>query len=220
MLLNDRQRGYLRDKRILELITRCRCLNTDQVQSLIFPGMASGRRKAQMRLKRLTEQGRLQRWRYALDEPFSYYADPDRPIGQMEHTVLLNWMYVWLIQRLKSWEQLHSFQYEMDYGILRCDAFAAVRNNVTGTFRFAFLELDRAESGHKFRKVQLYNDLYESDNYADDWWVPLAKRFPPILMATTTTRQKAKIEKAVEAENRNGLEFQVYLVESLRQEVI
>ncbi|MDQ7790354.1 MAG: hypothetical protein RDU41_09935 [Clostridia bacterium] len=218
--MTDREKGYRRDRAIIDLVTERRCVSADQIEALLFQGMLSGQRVCQRRLEKLTAREQLLRWRNALDQPYAYYLDAESRIDQMAHTVLLNWVYCWQLRRLKSWERIHSWSYEMDYGILRADAFAAIKNTVTGTFRFAFVELDRAESGNKFDKITKYNDLYESDNYADSWWLPLAKRFPPILMATTTTRQKAKIEKAVEAENRNGLEFQVYLVESLRQEVI
>ncbi|MBV1734262.1 MAG: hypothetical protein KMY50_00525 [Candidatus Desulforudis sp.] len=172
-----------------------------------------------MRMKRITDRGRLKRWRYALEEPYAYYSDLNNRVEQLEHTVLLNWVYVWLIKRLKPWERLHSFSYEDDYGVLRTDAFAAVKNTVTGEFRFCFVEMDRTTS-NRFDKVRLYNDLYESEGYAESWWVSLTRRYPPIIIATTNTRRKRKIEEAVQSDNRNGLEFQVYLVDALRQEVV
>lgn len=218
--MTDREKGYRRDRAIIDLVTERRCVSADQIEALLFQGMLSGQRVCQRRLEKLTAREQLLRWRNALDQPYAYYLDAESRIDQMAHTVLLNWVYCWQLRRLKSWERIHSWSYEMDYGILRADAFAAIKNTVTGTFRFAFVELDRAESGNKFDKITKYNDLYESDNYADSWWLPLATRFPPVIVATTTTRRKGRIERALERENRNGLEFQVYLVDYLKREVI
>jgi hypothetical protein len=210
-------KGYYRDKRIIETIQAHRCLNTEQVQALIFRGMPAGLRKCQQRLKKITDRGQLKRWRYSLEEPYAYYSDLAQKVEQMEHLILLNWVYVWMQLRLKSWETLQ-FEYERDYAILRRDAFATIKNNATGDCKFYFIELDRTTN--TFDKVKKYNDLYESDNYMNDWWVSHTKRFPRIIIATTNAKRLKRFNETVEKGNRNGLEFSTCLVDYLRNEVI
>ena len=96
--MNDRTKGMIRDREILEWVDQCKCLNTDQIELLAFPGMKAGKRKCQMRLKKLTDQRRLCRWRYGLDQPYAYYHSMNKPVEQMEHTVLLSWMFIWLLK--------------------------------------------------------------------------------------------------------------------------
>lgn len=213
--MNHRQLGCYRDRAIVAAVEQYRCLDAEQVQVMLFP-MRSGQRKCQMRLKRLTDRGRLKRWRYSLDRPYAYYIER---CEQVEHVVLRNWALLWLERGLHGWEEMRC-TYEVKYPALRTDAFVAIKNKVTGAHRFTFLELDRAESGNEFDKVKRYNDLYESGDYAGQWWVPLTKRFPAVMICTTSGARVRRIQKAIERENRNGLEFTVHIVDELRREVL
>lgn len=216
--MSDRAKGFYRDRAIVELINQHRCLNTEQVQALIFPGMRAGRRKCQQRLKKLCDSGRLKRWRYSLEESYTYHAGGDP--GRLEHCVLLNWLIIWHRRSLKSWEELHSVTYEPDYKFIRPDALLATKNMVTGKYKFYFCELDRAWSSNKFDKVQKYNELYASENYSGDWWVGHTEAFPPILIATTNEKQVKKIQDAIKKDNKHGLDFKVLLVNNLKMEVM
>lgn len=213
---NDRTFGFYRDRAILELVESCRCLNAEQVECLVFRGMKAAKRKCQQRLKKLTAQGKLQRWRYALEEPYAYYCDLSAKVEQMEHVIMLNWVYCWLVRRLKSWETLHSFEYEKDYGFVRADAFAAIKT-VTG-YKLYYVELDRASK--PVDKVRKYNDLYESEKYVSEWWAGLTKRFPGVIIACANERRVRRFEESVRLDNCHGLEFRVCLINDLRKEVI
>lgn len=153
-----------------------------------------------------------------MEEPYAYYIDLSAKVEQMEHVILLNWVYVWLEHNLKSWEELHSFEYERDYGMVRADAFAVIKNRFTGRIRPSYVELDRGYNA--FDKVRKYNDLYESEKYANEWWVEQVTGFPAVIIATTNGKRLRRINEAIERENRNGLEFFTFLVDQLRKDVI
>jgi hypothetical protein len=153
-----------------------------------------------------------------LDEPYAYYIDLSAKVEQMEHLVALNWVYVWMEVRRKSWEMLYCFEYERDYGVLRADALAIIKNAATGALRVLFVELDRGGNG--FDKVKRYNDLYESEKYANEWWAPKATRFPAVILATTNHKRERRIQEVINRDNRNGLEFIVKHVDYFKNEVI
>jgi len=213
--MSHRKHGYYRDNEIAWRVGSHRCLNAEQVQVLLFPLTASGKRKCQQRLKRLTDQLRLRRFRYSLEEPYAYFR---KEIKQIEHTVLLNWAVIWIERQLKSWEEIYSVEFNYDMKILITDCFIAVKNTITGSFRFMFIEMDIHHPENEFDKVRKYNKLY--DNLPDQWWIKHTKRFPAVLLVTNDERKFKEINKLIKLENKNGLEFKSYLVGDLRREVL
>ena len=215
-MLNSRQKGFLRNNEIVNAVTRCGVLDTDQITSLLFSQLQSGRRIAQRRLKALFDRGKLKRARDSIEQPFYYYTG-EKP-GQPEHKLAVNWVYLWYTLRLESWEELCCFQYEHDYGILRADAFAGVKNKVTSKITFSFIELDIAESGNNFDKVAKYNSLYESGEYLSGWWLKYASGFPSVLVVTTNIKRLRLIQKRIDRENKRDLEFKVCLLDQINGE--
>ena len=211
---NARQKGSRRDREIVCAVGNYRVLDTDQVVALFFDSMKYGRRKAQERLTKLYRAGRVDRCANG-DGPFCYYHT--RP-GQLSHALGVNWVRIWITKACRSWEKLHSWCYELDYGTVRSDGFAAVKNAVTKDFRFIFVEFDRGTND--FDKVKKYNKLYESGKYMGDWWVKLSKRFPPVLVVTTSRGRAEKIRQLAEGENPAGLEFVVYQLDDMKEEVL
>lgn len=213
--VNLKRLGLHRDRKILQAIDDYRALNTDQVHVLLFNNMVYGQRKAQERLLKLTRQGKLNRSR-AGEDPYNYYAG-EQP-GMIKHLVAVNWVRIWMQQTLSSWETLHSWSYEQDYKILRCDAFTAVKNTATGKYRFLFIEVDRGTN--KFNKAELYNKLFTKNSYTSWWWVALTARFPPVLIVTVSEHRKRIVQSEIGAHNSAGLEFQVKLLDELKEEVM
>ena len=211
--MNPKEKGLHRDSAILQAVESRRALDTDQVRALIFPGMAYGQRKAQERLLKLHRRGRLDRER--VGDTFAYYHT--RP-GPLAHLLGVNWVRLWLEAGLKSWEVMHSFQYEVNFGILRADALAAIKNTVTGRYRFFLIEMDRGTNG--FDKVEKYGRLFETGGYAGHWWVDLTERFPPVLVATTAPGRAAAVRKLVKKQNSAGLEFRVVMLDQIKKEVL
>lgn len=210
--LTTNQKGSLRDRQILETVERCQVLNTEQITALIFKGISHGHKKAQARLLKLYKGKRIKRLRYTLTEPYCYYLG--RKHGRLEHLLELNWVYVWLVNGLRSWERLEHFYYEYPLKILQPDALAGIKNTVTGKTKFTFVELDRSDND--FDKVEKYNRWYESDGYTSQWWADLTDRFPDILVVTTTARRRARIQERIERENTNGLEFKALLLDEIK----
>lgn len=212
--VNQRQRGSLRDRELVATVASCRALTTDQVWALHFSRIRHGRRKAQERLLVLHGRGELARVK--LGEGSYCYFQEERP-KQLAHLVGVNWARVWFSQ-LRTWERLHSYSYEQDFKIIRTDAFAAIRNTVTGTYRFAFVEFDRGTN--EFDKVQKYNKFFERQGYGGSWWAKLTDRFPPVVVVTVSPARAEQIRQLVGEHNGAGLEFQVLLLENVRKEVI
>ena len=63
-----------------------------------------------------------------------------------------------------------------------------------------------------------YNKLFEK--LPNQWWVKQTKRFPKTLLITDNERKLKKINELVRTENKNGLEFESYLVGNIRREVL
>ena len=206
-------RGSRRDSLILQTIEKWGALNTDQVQSLFFKEIAYGQRKSQDRLLYLHRSGKLQR--KMVEGTYCYFLDKK---GLLKHTIGVNWTRLWYEQKLANWEKLHSWNYEQDYKTLRCDGFAAVKNNMTGSFRFTFVEMDRGTNA--FDKVLKYNKLFVEEKYLSWWWVKLTARFPPVQIVTLTQSRKNSVVSEIERANENGLEFKVVLLDDIRKEVM
>ena len=212
---NHKRRGLHRDRKILQAIEEYSCLDTEQVQALFFQDMRYGQRKAQERLLKLHRTGKLNRGRYA--NHLTIIIMVKKP-GMVKHLLATNWTRIWLQTTLPSWEKIHSWSYEQDYKILRADGFIAIKNAMSGKFRFLFLEMDRGTNA--FDKAQKYSKLYESDKYSNRWWVPLTERFPSILVVTVSEGRKRLIRDEIQAQNHAGLEFNVKLLDDIRKEVM
>lgn len=211
---NASRLGRERDQKIIHTVEDWKIVDAQMIRALHFNTLLWGQRKAQERLYKLFQRGKLQRAKG--NEGYTYFTEPQ---GRAEHLLMLNWVRVWIVSKLKAWERLHCFVYEDDYKTVRPDAFVAIKNTITGQFRFLFIELDRTHS-NKFDKVPKYNNLFQTDGYQGRWWVELTDKFPPILIVTTTTNREEKILQHVQEENTNGLAFKVCLLSDLKKEVI
>jgi len=160
---------------------------------LFFGNLKHGKRKAQERLAKMAENKQLKRSRYAPNEPYVYYVD--KKSGQIEHLVAVNWVYVWITQRLHTWETLYYWDYEIDLGIIRPDAFCGIKNTVTGKIKWLFIELDRSEN--KFDKIEKYNRYYAEGLYRGQWWADKAEKFPQVLIVTTSEARLKKIKEII-----------------------
>lgn len=209
---SPRSRGSSRDNQILLTIEEYKALTTEQITVLLFR-FNYGQRKAQERLLKLHQRGNVSRSK--LNGSYAYFTET-RP-KQLEHLIGVNWIRIWLQSTCASWEKVESFAYEMKYRELRADGFAAIRNQVTGKYRFAYIEYDRTVN-NTFDKVERYNKLYASSSYSTSWWVDLTDRFPAILIVSE--KRVNQIKKLVNEQNSNGLEFIVYPLDQIRGEAL
>lgn len=214
--MNNVQRGYFRDRRIVELVEKCGALSTGQVAVMLFGHMRAGYRKAQERLQMLVKRKQLMRIRPAINVPYVYFVG--RQMDQIDHRVALNWALIWLMKTMANWERTVDWEYEPDYGYIRPDLLWVAENMVTGRYRAVYVELDRSIR-NRWDKVAKYNDLFERESYAGSWWVDKAERFPRILVATTTEARVRQIQRTIERDNRHDLRFDVRLLCELKKEV-
>lgn len=213
--MNRRLSGWNRDKSVLRMVEEWGVVSTHQVRLIKFGNIKTSQRKAQQRLRVLALKGSLNRWR--TEEGYLYSLEDKNALS--DHLEATNWARVWFEKNLHQWEKLHCFLYEQDYGILRTDAFVAVKNTITGQFRFWFIETDLSHS-NKFDKVEKYCKLFEKGGYADRWWVKLTDKFPTVLVMTTSIARKEKILQHIAEENTAGLRFDVRLLRDLREEAM
>lgn len=217
---NLKLKGLHRDRQILRTIEEYQALDSLQIQVLFFALKEDGKpfiygqRKAQERLLTLHRAGKLSRKK--IDDIYAYYLG--KQPGMLKHLISTNWVRIWLQQSLPNWENIHSWSYEQDYKILRCDSFTTIKNAMTGKFRFMFIETDRGTN--EFDKVERYNKLYESEKLNKAWWFPLTERFPPIQVVTVDPTRKKLIQGKIEGQNYNGLEFRVILLNEVRREAM
>lgn len=210
-MVNTLAKSSLRDRRALRYLDVLGALTTEQVWSLCFSDIATGQRKAQQRLKRLFDRGLAKRVRPSLDSPMVYWT-AQRP-GLMEHTVACNWVYCYLVRRCQSWEKIEGWYPEDDYKVLRCDAFAVIRNTALKTNRFLFVEVDLSEN--RFDKVQKYTALCQKG--VDAWWVDETSVFPTVLVVTETLARLEHIRKLAKEQNPLGLRFDVKLLSDIKR---
>lgn len=177
--MNNHQKSYYRDRQIQQVLTEWGCLDIFQIAILFFPSLNT----AQKRMNKLTAAKRVKRTRENLGQPYCYYID--RKPEQLEHRLGVNWIRLWLMKRLKSWEQIYCWNYEVNYGALRPDGLLGIKNTATGTYRFMFIEYDRGFN--KFDKVEKYERWYDSGGYTGQWWVEYVDKFPSILVVSEKT---------------------------------
>lgn len=215
-MMSPHQRGYYRDNAILTAIEKHLVLNTEQIQFMFFRDIKNGQRIAQRRLQALYESKRVNRGRNSMYTPCYYYMG--KKINQVEHTLAVNWIYVWFYNQLKTWEQITEFSREIDFKILRADAFIGIKNTISNKHKFYFIEADISDN--PFDKVQKYNLLYESGKCLGLHWTKLTDRFPAIKIVTHSISRLKEIHKHIDQENYNGLEFKVMTFDKLKGDVV
>jgi hypothetical protein len=114
----NHQKGYRRDRLVLETIQEWGVMDTEQIRLMFYPSA----RVAQRRLRVLTNKGRLKRTREVTEQSYAYF------IKRFDHDrITLNWARIWLTKRLESWEVLESFCYDSNT--------ATIRNTFTGQIK-------------------------------------------------------------------------------------
>ena len=214
-MLSNHAKCSHRDKELFRLLESQGALSTDQIRLLLFPDTCL--RIVQRRLKKLTDAGRIRRERISIDQPYYYYIN--KKPGQLEHVLGVSWIYTWVRLSLNESISLHNFDREVTYKTLRPDVFIGVKATWSNSFTFFFAELDIDGSGNDFsEKVKRYCEYFSSGSYLNQWWVPLAKRFPIIRVVTTGNIQK--LEKKIAKANTSNLEFQVFSFNFVKEECV
>lgn len=108
--MNNHQKGYRRDRAVIETLQDWGTMDTEQLRILFYHSA----RVAQRRLKILTAKGKIKRFHEVIGLPYIYsLSKPDNV------RLTLNWLRIWLVKRLKSWEVIETFDYETNTCIIK-----------------------------------------------------------------------------------------------------
>jgi hypothetical protein len=102
--MNYHQQGLNRDKLLIDILRDWGALDADQIVLAVpFPS----KRVANRRLAKLLDLKRIKRSTYTL--PYAYYIDlPTDLIDRLNR----NWIRLWVIKNLHSWERLEYWDYQ------------------------------------------------------------------------------------------------------------
>ena len=233
--MTTRQKGYYRDKCIVDIIDEFGVLTTEQVYYLLFSNINYGMVKCRERLRILRNKDKINAVRVDINECNCFYVDR-KPNKYLEHDLNRNWGYIYLLRYVGDNHKYYKFneirnEYVMCGNILRPDGIIGFKNYVTNGHKYFFIESDRVESNNKFVKVSNYNEIYKNKLYLNEYWFKLVDRFPHILIVCNSEKKKNKVMKIVEIDNieynyiengkvkNNGLKFIVKTVDEIKLEL-
>ena len=218
-VLTNVQRGSIRDQAILDAISLCGVMDTEQITELFFR-FTTGKRKCQARMKYLIDRKLVKKTRLSLDTSTIYYQG--KLPKHLEHALALTWVYVWLMQ--KNGKKLLTWELEelKEFGnILQADALCSVKIPMTGEIRWYCIELDRGSiQRNAFDKVDKYTALYNLQGVAGS---PMLKRlgnplrFPKVIIVTDSVKRGQRIRELV-ANANTRLKFEVHLLSAIKEE--
>ncbi|MGI1659602.1 MAG: hypothetical protein ACRKFN_11535 [Desulfitobacterium sp.] len=208
--LTPNQIGFMRDRAIIQSLVELGALDTNQIRFLHCPGKA-GLRKAQDRLQKLYAHKALNRVPRAINQAYVYYIPPKKP-QNLEHLIMLNWVYVYLLksfERVESWSR--EYQGWHSFGV-QPDALARING------LYYAIEVDRAESRNYFDKIEKYNSLYA--DHGDEVMELLNNppKFPRVIIVTSDPKRKAKIDQLIKDNNPHGLKYMVRTLDTIVKE--
>jgi len=215
--MNTRQKGYYRDKCIVETIEMFECLSTLQIYLLIFTNVKCGIVKCRERLRVLKKKDKINSVR--LDINMCNYHFIDKKSKFMIHDINRNWGYIYLLYLYKQKEYYRFIdidnEYVMKEGNKRTDGIIGFKNYVTNEIKYVIIESDRVDSRNKFNKIKEYVDIYKLGKYKNEFWYSKVKRFPHIMIVCDSEKKKLKI---LEIEKRDNIKF-LGIDESMGKEV-
>ena len=214
--MNTRQKGYYRDKCIVEAIDQFECLNTEQIYYLFFTSIKYGIVKCRERLRILKEKEKINSIRVDINECNYYFTNKKSKF--MIHNINRNWGYIYLLYMYKFKEYYQFVDIKNEY-VFKCgqraDGIIGFKNYVTNEFRYVIIESDRVDSRNKFNKIKEYVDIYREGRYKNEFWYKKVNRFPNVLIVCDSEKKKVKV---LEIEKRDNIKFMVY-DESIGKEV-
>ncbi|WP_088227837.1 hypothetical protein [Desulfosporosinus sp. FKB] len=217
-VMTNIQKGLIRDQAILDTITFCKVMDTNQIAELFFR-FPSGLRKCQARMKILVDKRLVKKTRLSLDTATIYYRKklPDH----VPHALGVTWCYVWM--KRQYGENLLTFELEQlkEFGdILQADALCSVKISITGEIRWFCIEFETGLNRNRFDKVEKYVSLYNREGIPGS---PLLKRlnnpqrFPKIIVVTDSVRRAQQIKEFI-ANANTKVKFEVHLLSAIKEE--
>ncbi|MBC2726236.1 hypothetical protein [Desulfosporosinus sp.] len=131
----------------------------------------------------------------------------------------MSWVYVWFMR--KQGETVLTWETEelKEFG-LRVDALCSTKILMTGEIRWYCIEIDRGSvSRHKFRKIDIYDDLYLKEGVAGSKLMKKLgnpARFPKVIIVTDDPKHGQKIRRLV-AESKTKVRYEVHLLSAIKE---
>ena len=172
--------GKQRDEMVLELVGNGTAFTRSQIERIIFKG---SKRKAQMRLRTLSNAGRLKKIIRSSNEPTIYCLKKPRNI---DHFLLINDVYCAVMTQKKSW---HTVKWQWSYplmgGKVWADAMIDVYDKMNNRRHVIFVEVERY-ANKRFDKDKKYSAIASMDWTREEWVIrePTRILFPAILIVT------------------------------------
>jgi len=217
--MNTRQKGYYRDKCIIEAIEEFEVLTTEQIYYLIFTNIKFGIVKCRERLRILKEKSKINSIRVDINECNYYFINNKYKNNRfIVHDINRNWGYIYNLYLYKQKEYYKFVDIKNEY-VFKCgqraDGIIGFRNYVTNEHRYVIIESDRVDSRNKFNKIREYVDIYREGRYKNEFWYKKVNRFPHVLIVCDSEKKKSKV---LEIEKRDNIKF-VGIDESIGKEV-
>jgi hypothetical protein len=178
--------------------------------------------KCRERLRKLVEFKKIQRGRVDISQPAYFYTITKPSLTQLDHVIQRNWAFIWLKMNCKSWEKFNHLENEYVLGSLRADGFCQIENkhNIEQPNKFYFIESDKTGSKNQFNKVKVYNEMYQSKVYLQEYWAEAATKFPFVLVVTDSPTKALKIKASIKQDNKNDIKFQVITLNEIKIELL
>lgn len=194
---------FFRGSDVFDFISAAGAATRRQVQAALFgDGEAAGWR-ARVLLKRLYDAGVLRRGRCDVAGDYVYWAG-EKP-GDINHTVMVNWVYL----HLNKSGLLDEFRREVDCGHLVADAFFVLAS------RPFYLEFQRTVNKRPFDKVEKYAAYCESCSWDAPGW-PAPGKFARVLLVTDTHIEKARLTRIIERQPTGGVSWVLLTLKELQ----
>jgi len=182
--MNMVQYGMARDEKIVRLVSQGKAFNRNQIEKLFF-NQKDSTRKCQLRLKKITESGKLNKIIRSPHEPAIYYYGK-KPLN-IDHVLLVNEVYTSIMSQKKSFYKINFYWEYPIMDKLRADAMIDIYDLMSKRRHVIFLEVERY-ADHRFVKNKNYETVAQMGWSNEEWAIKEKDRilFPAILIVTET----------------------------------
>lgn len=173
-----------RDEKIVRLVSQGKAFNRNQIEKLFF-NQKDSTRKCQLRLKKITESGKLNKIIRSPHEPAIYYYGK-KPLN-IDHVLLVNEVYTSIMSQKKSFYKINFYWEYPIMDKLRADAMIDIYDLMSKRRHVIFLEVERY-ADHRFVKNKNYETVAQMGWSNEEWAIKEKDRilFPAILIVTET----------------------------------
>ena len=174
--------GCERENRIRGLLLLHPYCSTSIIHRCFFAGMNSGKRKARQVLERMVKKrGMMKRFKYG---EYIYHIGKKSPQWLHFHNVTK--FYFDIFFHLKKPQRIVYYKREHAYPFGKADALFYIQLEADGGGIKFFLEMD--DETNEFKKIQQYEEYYQSKLWVKEFWAdPLKRgmpRFPMVVVVS------------------------------------